>query len=82
MYYNLPDNRTIDLNCVTDVSPIQEYGRDPMSIDKYRIGFSLLINDKQIVEVTELYHFCDWAQAKKKIQRIRADLIEIKQLKS
>lgn len=78
MFYNLPDNRMIDVSCITGVSPIQEYGRDPMSIDKYRIGFSLLLNDKEILEVTELYHFCDWAQVKKKLQTIRSDLLRMK----
>ncbi len=76
MLYMLPNGQTIDLAKVSGISKIRDYGRDNKTIDEHLIGFAIHLQKREIVEVTESYYFSDWAEAKKKLRDLRADLIE------
>ncbi len=76
MLYTLPDGKTIALERIQSVSTVRDHGRDEGSIDMSRLGFTIHLAKREIVEVTEPYHFADWADVKKHLNRIRDDIIK------
>jgi UDP-N-acetylmuramate-alanine ligase len=77
MVYTLPNGQVIELSTISSVSSIRDYGHDPKSIDKHMIGFTIRLKGREIVEVTENYHFSDWSEVKKRVKQLREDIIAL-----
>jgi hypothetical protein len=76
MLFTLPDGRIIDLECVSTVSTIRDYGSDPRSIDRHILGFSIYLKKKrEVVEVLDTYHFNDWAEARLRLKKTREEIV-------
>jgi len=75
MLYKLPDGREIDLTRVKSVSSIRDSGLEVNSIEKSAMTFSIRLAGSETIEVKELYHYADWAEATLKIKRMRQDLL-------
>lgn len=75
MNYTLPSGQVIDLARVSSVSKVRDFGRDPKSIDRHMIGFTIHLQRREIVEVTDYYYFSDWAETKNRLKRLREDII-------
>ncbi|PKN73074.1 MAG: hypothetical protein CVU50_04790 [Candidatus Cloacimonetes bacterium HGW-Cloacimonetes-3] len=75
MLYTLPDGRIVDLTCVSDVSPIRDFGVDSKSIVKSRLGFTIFLNKREMLDVVDYYHFSDWAIVKKRLNMIREEIL-------
>ncbi len=76
MNYTLPDGRIVDLAKVSSISKVRDFGRDSNTIDLHQIGFTIHLERREIVEVLDKYHFCDWAEVKNRLKRLREDMIE------
>lgn len=74
MLYALPNGQEIDLTKVKGISKVRDYGRDSNSIDLHLIGFSIQMQ-KEVVDITDSYHFCDWAEVTKKLKLIREEIL-------
>lgn len=77
MVYTLPNGQVIELSRISSISSVRDYGRDPKSIDKHMIGFTIRMAGREVIEVTENYHFSDWAEVKKNIKQLREDIAEL-----
>jgi len=75
MKYTLPNGRVIDLVRVLGVSPVRDMGPDSRTIDQSRIGFVVHMDKREVVEVTDTYHFTDWPVAKNKMKKVREELL-------
>jgi len=75
MLFNLPDGRIIDLNCISRVMPMKDYGRDSKSIDKSRVGFSILLKKCEVLDVIGYYHYNDWLTERNRLKKIREEII-------
>lgn len=74
MVYNLPNGAQVDLSRVRRISSVRDFGQDNTSIDKSKIGFTIHLDNREIVEVIDYYHYSDWAEVKKKMCDIRKDV--------
>ncbi|MDD2228108.1 MAG: hypothetical protein PHY48_01705 [Candidatus Cloacimonetes bacterium] len=75
MLYTLPDGRIIDLTCVSVVTPVKDFGLDPKTIVKSRIGFSIILKKREVLDVVDYYHYSDWATAKNKLNKLREEIV-------
>ena len=75
MTYRLFDGQIVDLDRIESVSTVRDFGRDPRSIDRSQIGFTIQLNNREIIDVVEFYHFCDWAQVSIKLKKVREDIV-------
>ena len=75
MNYKLPDGQVIELGRIISVSTVRDMGRDPKSIDRSLIGFTIHLRNREIVEVTDYYHFSDWAEVKNRLKQVREDIV-------
>ncbi len=76
MVYSLPDGKQVDLNRVRRISMVRDFGQDKTSIDKCKLGFSIHLDRREVIEVTDIYHYSDWAAVKKRMNDLRKDLYE------
>jgi len=76
MNYTLPSGQVIDLARVSSVSKIRDFGRDSKSIDRHLIGFTVHLQKREVVEVTDYYYYSDWAEVKSRLKRLREDIID------
>lgn len=76
MSYKLPNGQLVDLKRVRSISTVRDLGADPKSIDLSRLGFTLHLANREIIEITECYHFSDWGDVKKKLQKLRQELVD------
>lgn len=76
MVYKLPNGQLVDLSRISSISNVRDFGRDPRSIDQHLIGFTIRLKDREIVEVTDNYHFSDWAEVKSRLKQLREDIAQ------
>ena len=74
--YILPDGRQIDLSKVESISKIREYGQVEHIVEKHLIGFTIHLKNKEIIEVKDLYHYSDWSEVKRRMNKLREDIID------
>jgi len=74
MIYKLPDGKQIDLSRVRRISSVRDFGQDKTSIEKSKLGFTVHLDRREVMEIWEYYHYSDWAAVKKKMCDLRADL--------
>ena len=75
MLYMLPNGKEIDLMKVRTVSQIRDIDSSSDVINDNRIGFTISLKGREIVEVSEPYHYADWGPVKMRIKQLRDDLI-------
>jgi len=75
MLYMLPNGKEIDLIKVRTVSQIRDIDSSSDVINDNRIGFTISLKGREIVEVSEPYHYADWGPVKMRIKQLRDDLI-------
>lgn len=75
MLYMLPNGKEIDLMKVRTVSQIRDIESSSDVINDNRIGFTISLKGREIVEVSEPYHYADWGPVKMRIKQLRDDLI-------
>ncbi len=75
MIYTLPDGRQVDLSKVESISKIRDYGQVDNIVQKYLIGFSIRLTNKEIIEVKDIYHYSDWSEVKLRMNKLREDII-------
>jgi len=75
MIYTLPNGQNVDLAKVTNVSRIRDMGHDSKSIDKQKIGFTISLKNREIIDVVDYYHYSDWADVKNRLNLIRKQVI-------
>jgi len=71
----LPNGKEIDLMKVRTVSQIRDIDSSSDVINDNRIGFTISLKGREIVEVSEPYHYADWGPVKMRIKQLRDDLI-------
>jgi len=71
----LPNGKEIDLIKVRTVSQIRDIDSSSDVINDNRIGFTISLKGREIVEVSEPYHYADWGPVKMRIKQLRDDLI-------
>jgi len=76
MVLTLPNGQSVDLEKVSGIGSVRDLGRDPSSIDKYILGFSVRLRTGESLQIKKQYHFNDWIQAKKELDAIHKDLTE------
>lgn len=77
MLYTLPNGKEIDIEKITTVSPVRDLGPDPLSIDLCRLGFNIHLRKKEIIQVSEHYHYNDWAEVRGKLNGIRNEILKL-----
>jgi len=75
MLYMLSNGKEIDLMKVRTVSQIRDIDSSSDVINDNRIGFTISLKGREIVEVSEPYHYADWGPVKMRIKQLRDDLI-------
>ena len=75
MLYKLPDGREIVLEDVVRISKVRDQGDDDKSIELSKLSFTIFIGKEETIEVSEQYHFSDWAEKKKKLDLVQQDLV-------
>ncbi|HPN40862.1 MAG TPA: hypothetical protein PKX36_04965 [Candidatus Cloacimonadota bacterium] len=60
---------------VRTVSQIRDIDSSSDVINDNRIGFTISLKGREIVEVSEPYHYADWGPVKMRIKQLRDDLI-------
>lgn len=76
MSYKLPNGQMIDLRRIQSVSTVRDMGSDSQSIEKSKIGFTIHLSNREIVDVIDYYHFNDWGEVKNKLQHLRREIID------
>ncbi|MDY0152335.1 MAG: hypothetical protein RBS43_08700 [Candidatus Cloacimonas sp.] len=74
MIYKLPSGQLIDTSMISSVSTVRDLGKNPKTIDTNLIGFTIRMKGREIIDVTDDYHFCDWAEVKKNLKHIREEI--------
>ncbi|MDD4309894.1 MAG: hypothetical protein PHO32_05895 [Candidatus Cloacimonetes bacterium] len=74
MNYILPDGRIIDTSRIESISSVRDLGRDTKTIDRNRMGFTIHLSNREIVDIREYYQYSDWALVKTRMNRLHADL--------
>ncbi|HNQ43166.1 MAG TPA: hypothetical protein PKI59_02000 [Candidatus Cloacimonadota bacterium] len=77
MKYTLPNGKQIDIERIVSVSPVRDLGPDPKSIDLSRLGFSIHLRKREIVEVVDNYHYNDWAEVRSQLNKIRDEILKL-----
>jgi len=75
MLYNLPNGRSVELSDVRRISKVRDQGDDMSTIGYRKMVFTIHMNNRDIVEVSEQYHYSDWMDKKKELNNVRADLV-------
>ncbi len=75
MLYTLPDGRIVDLSCVSNVTTVRDLGVDPNTIFRSRIGFSIFLKKREILDVVGYYHYNDWATVRNGLNKIREEIL-------
>ncbi|MBP7309812.1 MAG: hypothetical protein KA984_00815 [Candidatus Cloacimonetes bacterium] len=76
MTYKLPNGQLVDLKKIRSVSTVRDLGTDPKTIDLNRLGFTIHLLNREILEVTEIYHYSDWGDVKRNLQKLRQELVD------
>lgn len=76
MEYTLPNGQQIELCRIVSVSPVRDLGPDPRSIDRSRIGFTVHLRKREIVQIEDTYHYTDWIEAKKRLEDERKRIVK------
>lgn len=75
MIYTLPDGHRLKLENVLRVSQVRDLGSDSGSIGYSKMAFTIHLTKHEELEITEQYHYSDWAEAKRKLIQTREELI-------
>lgn len=75
MKYTFKDGTTVDLARIVSVSPVRDLGLDPGTITMSRIGFTIHMSRRELVQITRLYHYADWAKVKNELENERKELL-------
>ncbi len=76
MEYLLPDGQKVEMSRIKEITQIRDLGLDPGSIDRSVLSFSIRLRGGTTIQVKEYYHFSDWSEAKKKLKKVHASLVE------
>jgi hypothetical protein len=76
MLYALPNGERIVLENIHSVSQVRDKGGTGSYIEPNKMGFTIHLAKREIVEVVEPYHFSDWADVKNRLNKLRNELIE------
>lgn len=78
MIFTLNDGRSFDTKDIRDISAIRDYGEAKESIGMSKLAFTVYFRTGKSIQITDNYHFSDWAQAKKRLSEIREQIILLK----
>jgi len=79
MIFTLSDGRSFDTKDVRDISAIKDYGQEKSSIELSRLAFSVYFKTGKSIQISDYYHFSDWAAAKKRLSQIREQIILLRE---
>jgi hypothetical protein len=75
MIYSLPDGTSFDLQKVSEISEIKDYGEDEQTIDESTLCFTVRMVNGKSIKVSLNYHYNDWFNVYKELKEIRNDII-------
>lgn len=76
MKYIFTDGIEVDLERILSVSSVRDLGLDNKSISMSKIGFSIHLDKRELVQITRSYHYSDWATVKLELEKERKDLLD------
>ena len=75
MLYMLPNGKEIDITKVRSISQIRDIDSSSDIITDSKIGFTISCKGRELIEVSEPYHYADWGPVKMRMKQLRDDLI-------
>lgn len=75
MLYTLPDGKKVKLENILRISQVRDQGSDSNSIGYSKMTFTIHLKRREEIDVSQQYHFSDWAEAKVKLLHTREDLM-------
>jgi len=75
MLFKLPNGNELELEQVRSVSQIRDLDSSSQVMPVSRIGFTVSLKNREIVEVFEQYHYADWGPVKMRMKQLRETLI-------
>ncbi len=75
MKHTLPDGRSFQLENVLRVSKIRDEGLAGDLVEYSRLSFHITVADGEAIEVSFKYLYADWPEQKKRLSRIRENLL-------
>lgn len=76
MKYVFKDGTEVDIERVLSVSEVRDLGMDKKSITLSKLGFSIHLSKRELVQITRNYHYSDWAKVKLELEKERQELLD------
>lgn len=77
MDYTLPDGTVIDINDISEVSEIKDYGSDDKTISESTLSFTIRFSSEHSVKVSRNYHFAEWFDIFKELKSTRNEILDL-----